>query len=245
MAPAAPSQRGCSRWSGQDPACPAPSPPPKWLFGPVHIALSISEPGRANVLKVWFRQREARGFPGMEAAAWRPGRRMCGGLRITPALERARWVLCLIGKQMPSTLDAHPPPPSLSSPTMGSPGASSLTASSGRSPVTTPGRGRGTDPTSHPLPSGGPHAARSTSRRRFPALCENVQIVAPSLTLKNVPLFTMLFPLITVGLQEIFLENYFRLAGITVRSQGWKTHLNLFSFYPKKSLSPEGSDEFG
>lgn len=148
-------------------------------------------------------------------------------------------------KQMPNTLDAHPPPPSLSSPTMGSLGASSLTAGSGRSPVTTPGRGRGTDPTSHPLPSGGPHAARSTSRRRFPALCENVQIVAPSLTLKNVPLFTMLFPLITVGLQEIFLENYFRLAGITVRSQGWKTHLNLFSFYPKKSLSPEGSDEFG
>lgn len=91
MAPAAPSQRGCSRWSGQDPACPAPSPPPKWLFGPVHIALSISEPGRVNVLKVWFRQREARGFPGMEAAAWRPGRRMCGGLCITPALERARW----------------------------------------------------------------------------------------------------------------------------------------------------------
>lgn len=69
--------------------------------------------------------------------------------------------------------------------------------------------------------------------------------MAPSLTLKNVPLFTMLFPLITVRLQEIFLENCFRLAGITVLLQGWKTHLNLFLFYPKKSLSPEGSDEFG
>lgn len=129
--------------------------------------------------------------------------------------------------------------------TWGAHGASSLAACSGRSPVTTPSRGRGTDPTSHPLPSGGPHTARSTSRRRFPALCENVPFMAPSLTLKNVPLFTMLFPLITVGLQEIFLENYFRLAGIAVWSQGWKTHLNLFSFYPKKSLSPEGSDEFG
>lgn len=29
-------------------------------------------------------------------------------------------------------------------------------------------------PASHPFPSGGPHAAKSTSRRRFPALCENV-----------------------------------------------------------------------
>lgn len=86
---------------------------------------------------------------------------------------------------------------------------------------------------------------KSTSRRRFPALCENVQFVAPSLTLKNVPLFTMLFPLITVRLQEIFLENCLRLAGNTVLFQGWKTHLNLFSFYPKKSLSPKGSDEFG
>lgn len=124
-------------------------------------------------------------------------------------------------------------------------GPSSLTACTGRSPVTTPAWGKGTDPASHPLPSGGPHAAKSTSRRRFPALCENVQFVAPSLTLKNVPLFTMLFPLITVRLQEIFLENCFRLAGITVLSQGWKTHLNLFLFYPKKSLSPEGSDKFG
>lgn len=97
----------------------------------------------------------------------------------------------------------------------------------------------------HPLPSGGPRTTKSTSRRRFPALCENVQFVAPSLTLKNVPLFTMLFPLITVRLQEIFLENCLRLAGNTVLFQGWKTHLNLFSFYPKKSLSPEGSDEFG
>jgi len=132
------------------------------------------------------------------------------------------------------------------SPKYGEPGGpSSLAACSGRSPVTTPAQGRGTEPASHPLPSGGPHAAKSTSRRRFPALCENVQFVAPSLTLKNVPLFTMLFPLITVRLQEIFLENCFRLAGITVLSQGWKTHLNLFLFYPKKSLSPEGSDEFG
>lgn len=44
----------------------------------------------------------------------------------------------------------------------------------------------------HPLPSGGPHTAKSTSRRRFPARCENVQFVAPSLTLKNVPLFTVI-----------------------------------------------------
>lgn len=129
--------------------------------------------------------------------------------------------------------------------TWGAWGPSSLIACSGRSPVTTPARGRGTEPASHPLPSGGPHTTKSTSRRRFPALCENVRFVAPSLTLKNVPLFTMLFPLITVRLQEIFLENCFRLAGITVLSQGWKTHLNLFLFYPKKSLSPEGSDEFG
>lgn len=152
----------------------------------------------------------------------------------------------------PNQADAHPEPGGQSPrgqafrpQTWGAWGPSFLTACSRRSPVTTLARGRGTDPASHPLPSGGPHAAKSTSRRRFPALCENVQFVAPSLTLKNVPLFTMLFPLITVRLQEIFLENCFRMAGITILSWGWKSHLNLFLFYPKKSLSPEGSVEFG
>lgn len=195
--------------------------------------------------QVWFRQREA--FPGRRLWFGAQLSRTSSALCTALYLGRVPEVSWHIGRVMPSPdptgctrhhRASHPQ-------TRGAHGASSLAACPGRSPVTTPSRGRRTDPTSHPLPSGGPHTTRSTSRRRFPALCENVPFVAPSLTLKNVPLFTMLFPLITVGLQEIFLENYFRLAGIAVWSQGWKTHLNLFSFYLKKSLSPEVSDEFG